>query len=113
MVLQHESVLKKMKKSRSSGVDGISSEVIKPVIKELSPAIVEVINSSLREGVFSEAGKTSNIRYICICYHSIVIRRLSSRALLPRDKYFKCMFVVESFVALVAPCSGVTCHGLG
>ena len=59
-----ERIMKRMKKSRSSGVDGISTELIKPVIKELLPAITDLINSSLREGIFPQAFKLAKV--VCI-----------------------------------------------
>ena len=57
-------ILKKLKKSRSSGLDDISSEAIRPVIDEIAPALTSVINSSLREGIFPSEYKCAKV--ICV-----------------------------------------------
>ena len=57
-------LIRKMKNSRSSGIDGISSQVIKPVAKKIAPAIAILINSSLEEGVFPSSFKQAKITCI-------------------------------------------------
>jgi len=59
-----ERIISKMKKSSSSGVDGISSMHVKIVKKELAPALTILINSSLTEGVFPDCFKLAKI--VCI-----------------------------------------------
>ena len=57
-------MLRKMKNSKSSGIDQISSVLIKPVIDAVAPAIAKLINSSLTDGVFPEIFKIAKV--ICV-----------------------------------------------
>jgi len=57
-------ILRKMKSSKSCGLDQISSELTKPVIEVIAPAITDLINSSLAEGVFPEIFKIAKV--ICV-----------------------------------------------
>ena len=59
-----KAIIKRMKKSSSSGVDGISSEHMKLVTDEIAPAVADLINGSLMEGKFPECFKLAKI--ICI-----------------------------------------------
>ena len=56
-----ENILRKMKRSRSCGVDGISSEMIKPVIKIIAPALTVLINRSLTDGIFPNIYKCAKV----------------------------------------------------
>ena len=58
-VEQVQKIIGKMKKSNSSGMDGISAAVMKLVNNEVATALSVLINTSLMEGVFPKQFKTA------------------------------------------------------
>jgi len=60
-VKEVKTILKKMKKSKSAGVDEISSLLIRPVINEIAPALTSVINRALRDGIFPSLYKCARV----------------------------------------------------
>lgn len=54
-------VMKKMKKSYASGIDGISSRLMRPLLGTISPLLTALINESFKEGVFPAEFKCAKV----------------------------------------------------
>jgi len=63
-VREIEKILRRMKKSKSSGIDGISTELIRPITKIIAPALTTLVNHSLMDGIFPDIYKCARITCI-------------------------------------------------
>ena len=60
-VKEVEHIMRKMKKTRACGLDGISTDSLRPIIHILAPVLSIVVNDSLQEGKFPECFKCARV----------------------------------------------------